>query len=392
MEGLVKLDKLHLLVIVDNESDGLSQPCGAADPSAKATERAAMYQSEVSHNVLDVRTGRAGCLDFQKVAFAGHGLSVLLTAEVDGKSRTLLFDGGPSPGLFRHNVEALGVDVADIEAAVLSHWHIDHSVGLIEAASMISEARAAAAAAAADASGSSDSAAGGGTAASDAAGGASAAPVIFDLHPKRPQRRGLQFPNGEVVPFNNEPELQQLQQPGIEEPELQQLQQPGIEVQLHEQGHCLLDGAFYVSGGIPRNTSYEAGNPMHASQWEPDGAWQADELVADERYLAARVKGRGTVVLSACSHAGIVNVMRDVQAKTGQAPYAVFGGFHLSPKDTAARIQPTVADIVAMQPQLVVAGHCTGWQAKAALAAALKERYMPSFVGARFSFPAAPDA
>jgi hypothetical protein len=31
-------------------------------------------------------------------------------------------------------------------------------------------------------------------------------------------------------------------------------------------------------------------------------------------------------------------------------------------------------------------------QAKAALAAALKDRYMPSFVGARFSFPDAPDA
>jgi hypothetical protein len=31
-------------------------------------------------------------------------------------------------------------------------------------------------------------------------------------------------------------------------------------------------------------------------------------------------------------------------------------------------------------------------QAKAALAAALKDRYMPSFVGARFSFPAPPDA
>jgi hypothetical protein len=31
-------------------------------------------------------------------------------------------------------------------------------------------------------------------------------------------------------------------------------------------------------------------------------------------------------------------------------------------------------------------------QAKAALAAALKDRYMPSFVGARFSFPASPEA
>lgn len=55
---------------------------------ASALPLPAKYQSEVSHNVSDVRTGRAGCLDFQKVAFAGHGLSVLLTAEVDGKSRT----------------------------------------------------------------------------------------------------------------------------------------------------------------------------------------------------------------------------------------------------------------------------------------------------------------
>lgn len=40
MEGLVALDRLSLLVVVDNESDGISQPCSAADPSAKATERA----------------------------------------------------------------------------------------------------------------------------------------------------------------------------------------------------------------------------------------------------------------------------------------------------------------------------------------------------------------
>jgi hypothetical protein len=62
---------------------------------------------------------------------------------------------------------------------------------------MISEARSAAAAAAA--------AAGDSAGASNAAGSAcaAAAPVVFDLHPKRPQRRGLQFPNGEVVSFND---------------------------------------------------------------------------------------------------------------------------------------------------------------------------------------------
>lgn len=40
MDGLVELDKLSMVVVVDNESDGLSQPCKAADPSQKAADRA----------------------------------------------------------------------------------------------------------------------------------------------------------------------------------------------------------------------------------------------------------------------------------------------------------------------------------------------------------------
>jgi len=44
--------------------------------------------------------------------------------------------------------------------------------------------------------------------------------------------------------------------------------------------------------------------------------------------------------------------------------------------------------MAALQPALVVGGHCTGWQAKNLLAAELKGRYMPSFVGSRFSIAA----
>jgi hypothetical protein len=54
---------------------------------------AAKYQSEISHNVTDVRSGKAGCLDFHKVAYAGHGLSVLLTAVAGGRSRTYVAEG-----------------------------------------------------------------------------------------------------------------------------------------------------------------------------------------------------------------------------------------------------------------------------------------------------------
>ena len=49
-----------------------------------------------------------------------------------------------------------------------------------------------------------------------------------------------------------------------------------------------------------------------------DGAWAPDPLIADERYVAARVRGRGLVVFSACSHAGIVNVVQDAAAASGE--------------------------------------------------------------------------
>jgi hypothetical protein len=37
---------------------------------------------------------------------------------------------------------------------------------------------------------------------------------------------------------------------------------------------------------------------------KPGGPWETDEEIADERYVAAAVKGKGVVVFSACSHAG----------------------------------------------------------------------------------------
>ena len=47
------------------------------------------------------------------------------------------------------------------------------------------------------------------------------------------------------------------------------------------------------------------------------GEWHDDPLIMDERYLAVHVKGRGPVVFSACSHAGIINVMHDAAAVAG---------------------------------------------------------------------------
>jgi len=54
------------------------------------------------------------------------GFSCLIELE----DATILFDTGGDPGVLAHNMDALGVDVAEIDYVVLSHRHGDHVGGI----------------------------------------------------------------------------------------------------------------------------------------------------------------------------------------------------------------------------------------------------------------------
>lgn len=60
-----------------------------------------------------------------KLLKARPGLSLL----VEDESTSILFDTGPD-GSFMQNALAMGIDLSDVSAVVLSHGHYDHCGGV----------------------------------------------------------------------------------------------------------------------------------------------------------------------------------------------------------------------------------------------------------------------
>lgn len=260
----------------------------------------------------------------------------------------MLFDVGPYPDLWLDNSRRLDIDLRAIEHVFLSHWHFDHSGGFPEVLAAIASARAA----------------------------AELPPPVVDLHPRRPDQRGVLLPSGLMVMLPDEP--------GFDD-----MSRAGAEIVTHDEPHTICDGFFFASGEIDRVTEYETGLAGHHSFYGDDG--RADPSIMDERFIAACVAGRGVTVLSACSHAGIVNACLGAKRHFPDTPVdVVLGGFHLAGKAMEARIEPTIQDLEKkIDPRLVAPGHCTGWRAKARLADAFAPgRYGPSVVGTLYRLSA----
>src|SRR5262245_27987471 len=328
------LDELRLLVIIDNQSDILSSVPATIPRSSEVIHLLRHTPEEVA----------GGHVVFDKLCYACHGLSVLLTGRSGSCHHTVLFDTGPDGNLWLDNAAKLGVALADIELVFLSHWHFDHSGGLPAVVGAIVEARSAA---------------------------GRPAPIL-DLHPAWPCQRGIRLSSGKTMLFPPEPTIDELGQ-------------SGADLRLHADVHTPGDGMFYASGLITHATTYETGLEGHVSI-DATGTVLADPVIADERFLAAHVRGRGVSVLSACSHAGIVNTcLGAMDAFPGLPVDLVLGGYHLAGAAMERRIDNTADDLFRrVNPRIVAPGHCTGWRAMAKLAGAGFAGYAPSSVGARY--------
>jgi 7,8-dihydropterin-6-yl-methyl-4-(beta-D-ribofuranosyl)aminobenzene 5'-phosphate synthase len=99
------------------------------------------------------------------------------------------------------------------------------------------------------------------------------------------------------------------------------------------------------------------------------------------------VKGRGLVVLTSCSHRGVVNTVRQaIKASGVDKVLAVIGGFHVVPPLGDDYINQTIAEFRAINPDYLVTAHCTGDRFYDLARAALGEKVIHSAVGTRFVF------
>ncbi|WP_312202387.1 MBL fold metallo-hydrolase [Anaerospora hongkongensis] len=317
---LVEVDEVKITIIMDNTFDAF------------------MAGNEVVHR-----------FDFSKVPFvakdglstliAEHGFSAMIQVKCGNKEEAVLYDTGTSPRGTLHNMNSMGINVNDMQAIILSHGHIDHTMGLPALLDELAEKQQ--------------------------------MPLIF--HPDALLERKIVMPNGDES-NGSAPKLNLSQQAKL-------IFCPNAEPTL------LVEDMILISGQIGRVTDFETGFPIHYTK--RNGQWENDPLVLDDQCAIINVRGQGLVIITGCCHAGVINSIRYAQAITGcQQVYAVLGGFHLTGQMFEKNIPQTIAELQKINPIHLMPGHCTGWSAIHKIAQSMPNAFIPTNVGTTLVFQA----
>ena len=323
---LQPIDLCDVTVLVDSVTDLLSSVPGNVTP----------------HPYNLMKTGKIRKMSGACACCAHWGLSLVIRATRADRSHGLLFDSGPEGATVERNGDRLGIDFGSIDEVVLSHGHWDHGGGMTTALQLIYQAN-----------------------------GGKRVPVHVneDMFVDRGMDMG-----GKILPFDPVPSAAEMHA-------------AGGEIVSRPEAHTALDDMFYISGEIPRVTPYEVGLPPSHVKKTGQG-WEPDRLIMDERYLAVHVRDKGIIVFTACSHAGVVNVLKDARSVFDPVPiYGIMGGLHLSGAIMEKIIPDTVRDLRQFDLREIVPGHCTGWRAVHELVGAFGQgRVIPSAVGQSHRF------
>ena len=142
-----------------------------------------------------------------------------------------------------------------------------------------------------------------------------------------------------------------------------------------------------ITGEIPRITNFEKGFPLQYKEGKDQNHLIADPFVNDDQALVMLLKNKGLVILTGCSHAGIINTINyAIKASGIKKVYAIIGGFHLSGEEYEDSIPLTITELLRIDPVYIIPCHCTGWKASNEIIRAMPRKYIQTSVGSTFCF------
>lgn len=281
------------------------------------------------------------------------GLSMHAESQLGAETRNILMDFGFTPQALVNNVDLLGIDPAALDALVLSHGHYDHFGGIVG---------------------------------------------FLQAHNDKLKRRLPLYVGGEECFCSREwtappvrGDFGALDRKALEEAD--------VAVAFAEGPALVADQAF-TTGLIGLNTFEKLLSPSAMKIGVEDGiGCYPDGFSEDERTkavipdqfrheiaIAFNLKGRGLVVMTSCSHRGVVNAIKQAQAASGvRKVHAVVGGFHLAPykEDYVRKVIKALQEI---DLDYLIPLHCTGEPFYEIAKVEMPTKLLRSYTGTRFVF------
>ncbi len=280
------------------------------------------------------------------------GLSMHAQSFRGDEERNVLVDFGYSPEVLNNNMALMGFDASKIDAMVLSHGHYDHFGGMTG---------------------------------------------FLSANKEKLKSRTPFFVGGEdcfCMRRNPGGNFGALDRQAIQNADLALMMAEGPAVVA---GHGFTTGRIAQSSfEQPLMPTTEIIGVANGFGCFPDamppekntGKYIADDF--DHEIATNYVVGdRGIVVLTSCSHRGVINAVKQAQAVSGiDRVLAVIGGFHIVPPLDDTYIQRTIEAFREIDPTYIIPAHCSGDRFYDLARDALGDKVIHSAVGMRFVFEA----
>ncbi len=239
---------------------------------------------------------------------------------IEDEGKKVLFDVGYSDA-FITNAQRLSIDLLDVDFLVLSHSHLDHTWGIIPLVRLYTER---------------------------IFEGQKAKKPTLVTHPLTLLSRTI-GDLSEIGSLLTEDKLSGY-----------------FHLNLSREPMYLTERLIFL-GEIERTNEFEANKPIGKIL---KGGVEKDDFLFDDSALVYK-SPEGLVIITACSHAGVCNIVEYARKVCGDYRVVdIVGGFHLL-NPPAEQLQKTIEYMKSLRPVLVHACHCTDLSSKIALSSVI---------------------